>query len=67
LHPLLSSSNTSWENALALLLGLLLIGSLLRLGPRAFFAAVSPDPHAHLDHTATSPPPAAAHSHLHAH
>jgi uncharacterized membrane protein YraQ (UPF0718 family) len=66
-HPLLSSANASWEQALALVLGALLLSSLLRLGPRAFFAAMSPDPHAHFDHTATSPPPAAAHSHLHAH
>jgi uncharacterized membrane protein YraQ (UPF0718 family) len=66
-HPLLSSANATWEQALALLLGALLVSSLLRLGPRAFFAAMSADPHAHFDHTATSPPPAAAHSHLHAH
>jgi hypothetical protein len=42
------------------------LSSLLRRGPRAWFAAMSADPHAHFDATATSPPPAATH-HAHAH
>lgn len=65
-HPLVEHVHAPWEWATAALLALLLIASLLRSGPRAWLAALSADPHAHFDHTATSPPPAAAHAHAHA-
>ena len=39
-HPLIAHEHALWELACALLLGVLLLGSLLRLGPRGFAAGL---------------------------
>jgi uncharacterized membrane protein YraQ (UPF0718 family) len=64
-HALLEHAHAPWEWAATALLATSMLASLLRRGPRAWLATLSPDPHAHFDHTATSPPPPAAEHHAH--